>query len=102
MPYIRQNLRDVVDEMISELVETIKDNPKLRGSKEGVLNYTLTRLICESYNAPHTYPRNWRYYDINNVMGILECCKHEFYNKIARPKEENAILNNGNLRCYEN
>jgi len=72
----------------------------------GLLNYTITRLLNEIYPSP-------RYHDYNEiaglltgliirtdteddeVLGILDCCKSEYYRKYCAPYEELKESENG-------
>ena len=76
------------------------------GGREGLLNYTLTRFFNEAYPAP-------RYKDFNAIAGILTsllrlahpghiellgllvCCRDEYYRKYAGPYEDKKETQNG-------
>ena len=38
-----------------------------------------------------------RYSDLNEIIGMLECCKHEFYRMVAAPYENIKLLENGSV-----
>ena len=78
MPYIRQVDRDF-----------------LRGSPPalaGELNYIITS-ICKEYLDV----KGVSYNSINEVVGVLECAKLEFYRRIASPYEDTKIEENGDV-----
>lgn len=80
MPYIPQERRD-------ELEAQGLPNPET----DGELNYLVTKLALKLLGeAP-------RYTDYNEVIGVLECAKLEFYIKKVRPYEEKKILENGDV-----
>jgi predicted DNA-binding protein with PD1-like motif len=58
----------------------------------GDLNFILTSII-------HTYlkKKGIKYANINEVIGMLECCKLELYRKIAAPYEDIKIQENGDV-----
>ena len=58
----------------------------------GELNYKLTKE-CLGYLAFH----NLSYQSINDVIGALECCKQEFYSRVAQPYELKKQLENGDV-----
>jgi hypothetical protein len=58
----------------------------------GELNYLLTEL-CIAYFRIH----GARYQQINDVIGALECCKQEFYRRVAAPYEDEKIKENGDV-----
>ena len=94
MPYISQDGREKLDPAIDALIEKL--GLWHEDYKEGVMNYTITRLLSEM----PSYPGTWRYKYINRAIGVLECVKQEFYRRLAGPYEDNAILKNGDIPCY--
>ena len=93
MPYIKQEQRVQVDAQIKELansiLNTIGDDKTQRA---GVLNYTITKLLSEVYTLDEV-----RYNDLNEIIGMFECCKHEFYRMAAAPYENLKRLENGSV-----
>ena len=85
MPYIKQDDRKLFDEHIDKIAEHLLTL--------GELNYCITR-ICHKWIEN----RGLRYNSINDVMGALECAKMEAYAKIARPYEEDKIVENGDVK----
>ena len=94
MPYIKQEIRNQLDEeinLISNKIKSFSDD-----EKEGILNYTISRILSNSL------PTNqWRYKYINRTVGILECIKLEFYRRLAAPYENNAIKTNKDIPEYD-
>ena len=88
--------------LINNIV-TIHNN---EGGREGLLNYTLTRFFNEAYPSA-------RYKDYNaisgilgsllhlshpgniEVLGMLACCRDEYYRKYAAPYEDQKEALNG-------
>jgi len=59
----------------------------------GELNYAITRL-CDRYLAIHggvSYAR------VNEIVGVLECAKQEFYRRVAGPYEDRKLAANGDV-----
>lgn len=94
MPYIPQSTRDIIDQSIDELVASISDSIDDDPEFAGIMNYTITTLLCKIYG-----PR-WRYHKINEVIGVVECVKQEFYRRLAGPYEDQAIEKNGDIDGY--
>lgn len=94
MPYITKEDREKVDPAIDILIEKL--NLWHEDFIEGVMNYTITRLL----NEMPRFPGKWRYKYINRAIGVLECVKLEFYRRLAGPYEDKAILKNGDIPCY--
>ena len=57
----------------------------------GELNFLLTYL-CDNY-----LKNDLNYNKINEVIGVLECCKLELYRRIAAPYEDTKIVENGDV-----
>ena len=93
MPYIKQEQRVQVDAQIKELagsiLNTIGDDNTQRA---GVLNYTITKLLSEVYTLNKV-----RYNDLNEIIGMFECCKQEFYRMCITPYENLKLLENGSV-----
>lgn len=79
MPYIEQGVR-------ASLVEGRVP------SKPGELNYAISQLI-KGYLAE----RGLSYSSINDICGVLFCLSMEFYIRIARPYEEEKLIQNGEV-----
>lgn len=96
MPYINPLKREVLDPAVDELLNSLRelesDDPE--NSMAGNLNYIFTRLLDRAYTAP-------RYDDINEAVGVLECCKLELYRRLAVPYEENKRFYNGDAYTME-
>ena len=95
MPYIKQELRDAVDDDIDVLVAKLRefDDEDI----EGIMNYVMTTLLCKRFKPQES----WRYKWINRAVGVLECVKLEFYSRLARIYEDGAIRKNGDISVYK-
>lgn len=86
MPYIintvREDLRQAVDTLV-ELLDTF-DEP-------GDLNFVISTLIWSKWTA------NPKYHTGNELIGVLECAKLEFYRRRLAPYENKALKRNGDL-----
>lgn len=91
MPYIKQEKRDVLDGSIEQVIDCLRelesDDPA--NSMAGNLNYIFTRLLKAVTNA--------KYDEINEAIGVLECCKLELYRKLAAPYEDQKEFENGTV-----
>lgn len=84
MPYIDKSLRIEIDEKMQELLRMNLD--------VGELNYVITQLLLEYVNNNNT-----RYSTCNAIVGVLECCKLEFYRRLVAPYEEKKTQENGDV-----
>lgn len=92
MPYITQSKRDALDSIINDLHNALVmleiDDP--RNNFEGNMNYTITKLITLCYTTPS-------YREVNDVVGMLECVKQEYYRRVAAPYENQKAMENGDV-----
>lgn len=87
MPYIDQDSREEFELMALEAVDLIEF-----GITPGELNYLITKA-CDAY----LMYKGKNYTHINDVIGVLECAKLEFYRRIAIPYEDEKIEQNGDV-----
>lgn len=96
MPYITQNKRSRLDPHIDRLhnelvkMEIDGDIDDSTNNMEGNLNYTITKLLSKVYSTPS-------YREINDALGMLECCKLEYYRRAAVDYEEQKRAENGDV-----
>ena len=95
MPYIKQIFRDAIDREIESLLQVLIT---LLSSNQGALNYTISRIVTETVNSPGT---DWSYDQICQVTAAFENAKLEFYRRVAGPKEDQAIIDNGDIPAYD-
>lgn len=86
MPYIKKDDRERYDCYIKNLVVQLNNWESWRS---GHLNYIITKIL-KSLNAK-TYSK------MNEVMGVLECVKQEYYRKVMVPYEERKETENGEV-----
>ena len=95
MPYIkeddRKKLNSLIDEFADKVKEMYKDNPAQ--TRDGLLNYSITRLLNKVY-------ADARYHDFNELIGMLECCKLEYYRKYLSPYEDLKEVENGAVETF--
>lgn len=89
MPYVSQEQRRSLDPTKRDPV-TISFRP---AENPGELNYQITRLLDE-YLINHQ-PIN--YAIMNEVVGVLECAKLEFYRRLMTPYEDTKIEDHGDV-----
>lgn len=78
MPYIRPILRE-------ELKDRTPRNP-------GELNYAITQLLIAYQET-----RGTSYLTINDIVGVLEAAKLEYYRRVAGPYENAKMAENGDI-----
>ena len=90
MPYITQNarldLRLPIRNLALEIAAKADAKP---GDLVGALNYAITELLL--YTNPS------RYNDFNALVGMLECCKLEFYRRAVAAYEDEKIQEHGDV-----
>lgn len=63
----------------------------------GILNYLITELLLHKIDLETADNELPRYAQLNEIIGILECCKLEIYRRLGKLIEEKAIHINGDL-----
>ena len=94
MPYIKQDLREELSEDLNALklrIMSMIDDPKV--DRAGILNYVITDMLDTCYGPLS----DAKYRDYNEAIGMLECCKLEFYRKAAAPYEDIKEKQNGKV-----
>ncbi len=85
MPYIDEFTR-------KEFKELAHVNPLTPGE----LNYCITKL-CDHFLAGTV-----TYRSLNEVIGVLECAKQEFYRRVCVPYEDKKMSANGDVYRWPN
>lgn len=85
MPYIKQAKRDELQAAIVDLLDA------LELSTPGDLNFVISSLIWSKWMDDPSYTKG------NELMGVLECAKLEFYRRRLAAYENRAITANGDL-----
>lgn len=86
MPYITQDAR-------KKFTQYNLEHIGLECESEGELNYVLTK-ICIGFLAKKSVIK---YSFLNAIIGVLECCKLEFYRKIVSNYEQVKEKENGEI-----
>ena len=72
MPYIRKESRKALDKYVNTIPS--------KTLNIGELNYVITKILLNHK------PKN--YQDYNQLIGVLECIKLEFYRRMVAPYED--------------
>ena len=94
MPYIKQELREELEYPLNTLsghLESMLIDKK--EDRAGILNYVITSLIDSVYGPL----KDAKYKDYNEAIGMLECCKLEFYRRGVAPYEDLKERENGSV-----
>lgn len=89
MPYIEQQRRKWLR---PESEITAPNVGEITALNVGDLNYQITNLVLEYVEF-----RGLSYQTINDVIGVLECAKQEFYRRVAAPYEDRKKEENGDV-----
>ena len=82
MPYIKKDDRALFQSGLDFLTDYIRS--------PGEANYVITKMLLEAFD-PESYS------DFNEIIGILECCKLEFYRRAVATYEDAKIKENGDV-----
>jgi len=86
MPYIKPEIRSILDQQISNIITSIKEKDWTPGD----LNYIITKICLSYINEPS-------YKNYNEVIGVLECVKQELYRRKVAPYEDKKRDENGEV-----
>lgn len=89
MPYIKPEDRERLAGALQPLLEEIADGHSVT---PGDLNYLITKL-CHAY----VERKGLSYTHLNDVTGVLESAKLEFYRRKVTPYEDAKITENGDV-----
>ena len=84
MPYIEMKAREPIASYAVKIAQNVKTI--------GELNYAISRICWE-----YLLKKGISYTNINEVIGVFECAKLEFYARIARPYEKKKCAQNGEV-----
>jgi len=97
MPYIKKEDRAKYDEIINSILFDIKCDkvswsydPK-REVSMGELNYLISSIVWKLFDTAPSYTLG------NNLVGMLECVKQEFYRRKLAELEDRKIKENGDI-----
>jgi len=88
MPYIKQEERKKFDWVIENLVALLNEKPE---DVAGNLNYVFTVVLKR-------LSKDLRYKKANELMGVLECVKQEYYRRVVASYEDQKIKDNGDVQ----
>ena len=86
MPYISQDERKMIKDDISKILVYVDEYTTTE-----MLNYIISVICHAACEGREQYSR------FNEIIGVLECCKQEFYRKVITPYEDKKIQENGDL-----
>lgn len=88
MPYIEDHkLRQLYDGYLTSITNVLMKVPLYK--RAGHINYIITRLLLD------IEPKSYK--EFNDIMGILESVKMEFYRRKIIPYEDIKIQENGDV-----
>jgi len=90
MPYIKEERREKIFESRGVLEFDKINIDEIENS--GELNYAITEVLKNFVNG---CGRNYK--TLNEVVGVLECVKQEFYRRVVVPYENEKIEENGDI-----
>lgn len=108
MPYIKKNMKyglnQEIDALSKKIVDVCQSTNEPQMNRAGLMNYAFTMLIKNVYETYHQHEldesgksSNVRYADYNEVIGMLESCKLEFYRRHVSTYEDKKIKENGDV-----
>jgi hypothetical protein len=90
MPYIAKEDRKKFDSLVEDLADALSDHG-FSSVKPGEVNYVISTLVWNLFRKSPSYTLG------NNLVGVLECVKTEFYRRQLAPYEDQKISENGDI-----
>lgn len=97
MPYIEKKNRSNYDSLINLIVKELKSEIRVGNFGDikelpvGDVNYIFSSILWKLFKE---IPK---YHTINDIVGVLECIKLEFYRRQAVDYEQKKIVENGDI-----
>lgn len=88
MPYIKKEDRKKFNPVIKKIVSILNESDKI---SPGELNYLISKSLYQLFDANPSYTLG------NDLIGMLECVKLEFYRRRVAPYEDKKIEENGDI-----
>ena len=96
MPYIKKDARKELDQNNCYFGhQTARRRPEIPGELNYVLTQTINTYIRD--NLEKSCFAKLNYDALNEVIGVLECVKQEFYRRAIVPYEKDKAFQNGDL-----
>lgn len=95
MPYIKQEKRNELDQIIDQLVAVLNTmNTNIPNSMKGNLNYVFYRVLRMVYDNPN--------FDLmSDAVSVLEMTKAEYLRKVVAPYEDQKEYDNGKVVIFK-
>ena len=90
MPYITRDSREEIDTALLNFCMALK-NILTDENKAGMLNYCFTKIL------KFVYPGAIKYRQHNEIIGLLDCAKMEYYRRCTSVYEDEKIILNGDV-----
>jgi len=90
MPYIKKEDRKKFDSVIEDFMDALTEHG-FQPVSEGELNYVISKIIWGMFDKKPSYKLG------NNLMGVLECVKQEFYRRRLANYEDEKRKENGDI-----
>jgi len=90
MPYIKKENRQQYNSFIEDITNELS-NYEHNNFSVGELNYVISSIIWNLFEKNKSYTTG------NNLIGVLECVKQEFYRRKVAPYEDKKKEENGDV-----
>ena len=93
MPYVPPVNRVALDVIIDGLVNRLREIK----ARPGDCNYVVTRVVLEALKPGE----GWSYHSLSDAVRVLKDAAAEIERRLLGPYEDDAILKNGDMACFQ-
>lgn len=99
MPYIKSYNREIFDIDIHSISCKLQETRNSdTSSVDGNTNYIISRIVASAFSPKPG--EKWRYWMIARAMGCFICAALEFYRRVGAKREDEVIIDNGDIQEY--
>ncbi len=94
MPYIKQANKLLLNDAINNINDIVLEH----GANSGIVNFIINQITSSILT---NYGSHLEYQTIQDIIGVFECAKLEFYRRVAARYEDRKINENGDISSYQ-
>jgi hypothetical protein len=97
MPYIKQSQRKRLEYPLDVIVNQLNSLEQEVACRPGLVNYAITSIVLRTLKPDD----GWSYTSISRAVAVLRDAATEMERRLMAKREDQAILNNGDIPEYQ-